>query len=281
MREEILNVDIFVVKVDTSWHSNRKANVKCVFSDPENPYNRILWEKFFCHIGGRCVLSVIPNPQFTLDELTLQDVVYLYHWDRQQPLQIYFTLIRSADEEDPPPVLDAEEMPTINTEQLGDTETKNSHLSNSEKCKSPSLQIPNLSIQLPPNSFNEGIINYPIITTVEVERTVSSDTRSPVPRKKRNTNSTRNVLKKTEQQSEELTLMSSTHINSDSVNASESKVAPLITTASELSSSTSRIRDSTTNSNGKQYQKLQKTDAAAAKSAQNNSPSRKSYGSKY
>lgn len=208
------------------------------------------------------------------DELTLQDVVYLYHWDRQQPLQIYFTLIRSADEEDPPPVLDAEEMPTINTEQLGDTETKNSHLSNSEKCKSPSLQIPNLSIQLPPNSFNEGIINYPIITTVEVERTVSSDTRSPVPRKKRNTNSTRNVLKKTEQQSEELTLMSSTHINSDSVNASESKVAPLITTASELSSSTSRIRDSTTNSNGKQYQKLQKTDAAAAKSAQNNSPSR-------
>lgn len=110
------------------------------------------------------------------ENYTLQDLVYIFGWNRLKPLRIYFTLARLMPEEDKPPVLEV---------QLADqTEVPDSGPPQLECAEMPSLVGSALTVNLSTamfekdsnrNSPNGLLPRMPIITT----------TRDGPPKKKR------------------------------------------------------------------------------------------------
>jgi len=100
------------------------------------------------------------------EEFTMQDMAYLYSWNRRQPMKLIFTLLKVACEEDKPPELDVQEMPELCRE------TPVDNMSSFATMISCEPQIPSLTVSLAANYF-ENITNGehgpshhpPIITT--------------------------------------------------------------------------------------------------------------------
>lgn len=103
------------------------------------------------------------------EELTLQDLVYIYSWNRKAPLNISFTIVRLNSEEDCPPILDIEIMPQLRPETPSqvddrmDISINNKEISKESKSPknveelehiSPTLQIPQLHVSLPQSAFD-------------------------------------------------------------------------------------------------------------------------------
>lgn len=140
------------------------------------------------------------------DDLSLQDLVYIYTWDRRNPLHIYFTLARvSALDEDKPPVLDVEEsLPQLNAEFSTNTNNDNNKQNDNEGVLSPSMDsellstLPRLSVSLSTSAFNNaarGGVHQPIITTflpdneAPLKSSISDSSKSTFQQRKRKKNS--------------------------------------------------------------------------------------------
>lgn len=156
------------------------------------------------------------------EELTLQDLVYIYSWNRKTPLNISFTIVRLNSEEDCPPILDIEIMPQLRPETPNqvddrmDTSINNKKISKESKSPknveelehiSPTLQIPQLHVSLPQSAFDpnggSAIQPHSIIKTSTTNNSKSSENSktsadSKIQRKRRKNS----IPLKTEQQTQ-------------------------------------------------------------------------------
>lgn len=106
----------------------------------------------FIHLNSEEILE---------DEYSLQDLVYIFGWQRDEPLKISFTLTQIVSEEEHPPILEVEES-------VGHEETANDlppELDREPIDKMPSLTV-NLSSSLfqPDSSSLSNLPRVPIIT---------------------------------------------------------------------------------------------------------------------
>lgn len=119
------------------------------------------------------------------DDLSLQDFVYIYTWNRRSPLHLYFTLVYvSSLDEDKPPVLEVEELlPQFTTEfskitnQDENRQKKDCNFLSSPPLIDSELTIPRLAVSLPSSAFNNALrdgVHQPIITTFLPENNSSS-----------------------------------------------------------------------------------------------------------
>ncbi|KAI1724687.1 RAWUL domain RING finger- and WD40-associated ubiquitin-like domain-containing protein [Ditylenchus destructor] len=111
------------------------------------------------------------------DDDTLQDLIYLNPWTRENPLQLLFTLARLTSEEDKPPVLerlDMEMMPQLRAESPDGQKCSPLSPSTSSPPENK-LQIPNLSVSLPSATFENSSAPHPrIITSFDPNETPTS-----------------------------------------------------------------------------------------------------------
>lgn len=155
------------------------------------------------------------------EELSLQDLVYIYSWNRKAPLNISFTIVRLNYDEDCPPVLDIEIMPQLRPETSNQTINKinlvlnnndDSNNINLERCNAlkdeeqipPILRIPQLHVSLPPSAFDSNgvcaIQPHSIIKTtstnvsppslLKAEKAITDSKKQAQPQRKRRKNST-------------------------------------------------------------------------------------------
>ncbi|KAI1713472.1 RAWUL domain RING finger- and WD40-associated ubiquitin-like domain-containing protein [Ditylenchus destructor] len=111
------------------------------------------------------------------DDDTLQDLIYLNPWTRENPLQLLFTLARLTSEEDKPPVLerlDMEMMPQLRAESPDGQKCSPLSPSTSSPPENK-LKIPNLSVSLPSTTFENSSAPHPrIITSSDPNETPTS-----------------------------------------------------------------------------------------------------------
>ncbi|VDN03540.1 unnamed protein product [Thelazia callipaeda] len=113
------------------------------------------------------------------DQCTLQDVVYMFSWQRLGPMKILFTLQRPLEEEKPP-VLDMEFMPELVAEE------PISQASAPTIAIETAIQLPALTVSLNTAMMEGGSNHQPIITT-EVYPTSRKKRKCNVPTKKQAT----------------------------------------------------------------------------------------------